>query len=404
VDVDSLTVTDGRDLDRQVYLWNGVTNALSTGASTAWQRFCSADLPPLTSFYNLETRRGFAGRIFMNGEEAGTEGRAFAHVITGPDRGRAYELPYLGRFSWENSLAHPDAGDKTIVVGLDDSTPGQVYVYVGDKRSTGNPIERAGLVGGHLFAVKVTDGGVNYLSQPVAVENAGAIHEGTFTLVDVTAPPVDLQSGAKLQQRSVVAGATEFARPEDGNWDTKNPRTFYFVTTGALGQTSRLYKLTFDSLRNPTSGTIDLVVDSASLTGTDGRAAQTFDNITVNKKGRVLMQEDPGGNAYIAKTWIVDPKEPLEAIQIFESDRNRFSAGPPLGLTVDEESSGIIEVTDLLRAASWFDKGRRYYLGVMQAHYANGPSLVEGGQFFLMASPDKHWKDDKDDDDDEREE
>jgi hypothetical protein len=163
-----------------------------------------------------------------------------------------------------------------------------------------------------------------------------------------------------------------------------------------------LYKLTFDSLRNPAGGSIDLVVDSASLTGTDGRAAQTFDNIIVNKNGRVLIQEDPGGNAYIAKTWIVDPKKPLEAIQIFESDRNRFSAGPPLGLTVDEESSGIIEVTDLVRAASWFEKDRRYYLGVMQAHYSTGPALVEGGQFFLMSSPDKNWKDHKDHDDDDR--
>ena len=38
--------------------------------------------------------------------------------------------------------------------------------------------------------------------------------------------------------------------------------------------------------------------------------------------------------------------------------------------------------------------------------YPNSASCVESGQFFLMASPDKHWKDDKDkdDEDDDREE
>jgi len=38
-------------------------------------------------------------------------------------------------------------------------------------------------------------------------------------------------------------------------------------------------------------------------------------------------------------------------------------------LTQDEESSGIIEVTDLVHSARWFDKGRRYFLADMQAHY-----------------------------------
>jgi hypothetical protein len=33
---------------------------------------------------------------------------------------------------------HPASGLKTVVVGTDDSTPGQVYVYVGDKTNAGN--------------------------------------------------------------------------------------------------------------------------------------------------------------------------------------------------------------------------------------------------------------------------
>jgi hypothetical protein len=107
----------------------------------------------------------------------------------------------------------------------------------------------------------------------------------------------------------------------------------------------------------------------------------------VDDRGDVLIQEDPGNNPYIAKTWKVDPSNPTAAVQIFESDRSRF-----LTLTapfsVDEENSGIIEVTDIVRDAKWAERYRRYYLGDMQAHYANpDPELVEGGQLYLMASP-----------------
>ena len=60
----------------------------------------------------------------MNGEEAGPGGRTFAHHATGQKHGTSYELPLLGRMSFENSVASPWPQDKTIVVSLDDSTPG----------------------------------------------------------------------------------------------------------------------------------------------------------------------------------------------------------------------------------------------------------------------------------------
>jgi hypothetical protein len=56
-------------------------------------------------------------------------------------------------------------------------------------------------------------------------------------------------------------------------------------------------------------------------------------------------------------------------------------------ITVDEENSGVIEVTDIVKNANWYEAGRRYYLGNMQAHYAIPGELVEGGQLYLMASP-----------------
>lgn len=383
VHLNSLQVKWGEDLIRRVLTWQGGTFADTTGL-TAFNRFCSGDLPPLTGFFNPTTGNGFDGLIYMNGEESGAEGRAFAHVVTGDEKGTSYELPYLGKFSWENSVAHPNSGDKTLVVGLDDSSPGQVYLYVGDKQDQGNPVERAGLQNGRLYGIKVTDGGANYLGGAAPQENAGAIN-GTFALHAFTREEA-VGTGAALQALSVASGVTEFARPEDGHWDTKNPNVFYWVTTGRSGQTARLYRFTFDSIQDPTGGTVELVVDAANLVGTDGQAARSFDNMVVDADGNVLIQEDPGSSDYIAKTWKVNPGTG-EAVQIFESDRERFLPGAPSFLTRDEESSGVIEVTDIVRNANWYEAGRRYYLGNMQAHYSLPGELVQGGQVYLMASP-----------------
>jgi len=392
VHLNSLQVKWGEDLIRRVLTWQGGTFADTTG-TTVFNRFCSGDLPSRTGFYNPANGKGFDGLIYMNGEETGAEGRAFGHVVTGEEKGTTYELPYLGKFSWENSVAHPNAGDRTLVVGLDDSTPGQVYVYVGDKQADGNAIERAGLQNGYLYGIKVTNGGANYGGGAVPLENNGAV-SGSFTLFPFTRAQAS-GPGSALQSLSVANGVTEFARPEDGHWDTKNPNVFYWVTTGATltgqRQSAKLYRLTFDSIANPAGGSIELVVDSDKLTGTDGATARSFDNMVVDADGNIIIQEDPGNSSYIAKTWKIDPTKSLGqpgfATQIFESDRVRFSFDAPNGLTDDEENSGVIEVTDIVKNANWFEAGRRYYLGNMQAHYAIPGELVEGGQVYLMASP-----------------
>lgn len=55
-------------------------------------------------------------------------------------------------------------------------------------------------------------------------------------------------------------------------------------------------------------------------------------------------------------------------------------------MTVDEEHSGVIEITRLVDGARWYESGRRYYLGTTQAHTARGPELVEDGQLYLFGS------------------
>jgi hypothetical protein len=147
-----LTVMHGSDLIQQVVTWNATTASWNAPAKgVLMSRFCSADLPPVSAFYDERTGLGYRGRIFMNGEEKGAEGRVFAHLMDGI----SYELPWLGKASWENALAHPDTGAATMVVGTDDSPDGQVYVYMGHKASADNPAEAAGLSNGMLFGIKV---------------------------------------------------------------------------------------------------------------------------------------------------------------------------------------------------------------------------------------------------------
>jgi hypothetical protein len=383
--LNSKQVMLGEDLITKVMGWDNLNKQFvdATGA-TQFGRFCSADLPAKTAFFNPATGRGFDGRIYLKGEEAGAEGRAYATIVTGDEKGTTYQLPYLGRFSFENTLAHPNAGDKTIVVSLDDSRPGQVYLYVGDKQTSGNPAEQAGLMYGKLYGVRVNNGGANYANGLVKLENAGAIN-GTFDLVDMT-DIAALDSGAQMQTQSTLRDVTEFARPEDGHWDTKNPNVFYWVTTGGSGQTARLYKFTFDSIANPSGGTVEMVLDAANLTGTDNEIARSFDNMVVDGDGNILIQEDPGGSDYIAKTWKFNPVTGV-AVQIFENDRDRFLPGAPNFLTRDEENSGVIDVTDIVANANWYEAGRRYYLTNTQAHYSIPGELVQGGQVQMIVSP-----------------
>src|SRR5262249_21185022 len=147
-----------------VFEWDTAAQQSKTTASTtAFTRFCSADLPEVSGFYNPASGLGTQARIFMNGEEAGT-GRQVATVVTGPDAGKAY---ILGKFnlntngsginangSWENSLTNPFPQDKTIVINDSDGGSGimnnALAVYVGTKQNFGSEVDKAGLTNGTL--------------------------------------------------------------------------------------------------------------------------------------------------------------------------------------------------------------------------------------------------------------
>ena len=385
-----LSVASGGDLIQKVYGWDTTTQAnATTDATVAFNRFCSADLANQTAFYNSATGLGTQEKIFLTGEEGGTNGFVAATVVTGASAGNSY---ILGKFNlsqngsgvndwggWENVVASPFAQDKTVVIGPNDGGDGimsqSVAVYVGTKTNTGSVVDRAGLNNGTLGFVTVTGNPTEIVN---ATTRATNITDGTRFSISDTA-------------------STAFSRPEDGAWNPLNPSEFWFVTTDRLdtlsdgvgsqiGQT-RLWKLAFDDITDPSlGGSIDLVLDGPTV---NGQKVNMFDNMGFNETtGTIILQEDVGGTAHNSKVWEYDPKTD-RLTQLLMHDSSRFG---DLGVsrtspyTNDEESSGVIDVTSFFVADPNERRYNQYYLVTDQAHYTTGitTAQVEGGQLLLI--------------------
>ncbi|MEN9578913.1 MAG: hypothetical protein RJA70_1922 [Pseudomonadota bacterium] len=357
----NLEVVKSEDLIQQHVLWVPSVGYSAPSTGNAFGRFCAGDLPEESAFYDAASGTGFDGRLYMNGEEFGAEGRAFAHGLDGI----SYELPRLGKFSWENSVASPEPGLTTVVAGLDDSGGGQVYFYFGTKTNAGSPVDRAGLTDGKLYGLRIS----------------GVATEPTLGLAAPTAfdlyehGNVENTTGAALQTASVANGVTGFQRPEDGVWDPNNPNHFYFVTTASFTGSTRLWVLRFNDAQDPTAGgEIEMLIDGATEGG------KMFDNMTMDRYGHIYLQEDVGGNAHIGKIHRYDVA--TDALtEVAEHYRPYYEPGvDPLRFkTIDEEASGIIDVSDIL--------GPGHFLLNDQSHNSIAGELVQDGQLLHMYDP-----------------
>ena len=402
----TLAVSTLADQITTVYHYNpaGIAWATTPTApfAAAFDRFCSADLPAATAYYNSTSGKGLppaTGRFFMNGEET-SNGRAFAHAVSGAYNGQSIQLPHIGVAAWENLLACPYVQDKTVVVALDDTRPGQVYIYVGDKQVLGSAngnvtdwAQAAGLIGGTLYTV-IANGQLNEQRTPDAGFVGVGAGKGTalrFGLGQVNTPAnvAAYTSGAVMDARTATIGGTYFLRPEDGVWDPVNPDTFYFVTTdgfdslknGGNGastttlQRTRLWRLVFDDLANPAQGgTITMLID-----GSEDPGPQMMDNMTMDRFGRIILQEDPGNAEHSAALWVYDTIQgtlqkaakhdpsrfgdrgygsagvngaKVSSVAPYDGDSS-FAAVATVTGRSDEESSGVVDAQDLL-GPGWF--------------------------------------------------
>ena len=416
-------VLHGRDqidyVHHWVYAYDG--GKYRTSKSVPLERLCSADLPAPSAlrFIDGDGREyGTRERIFLGGEETHTRykhehGRAFAHLLTGPRRGHTYELPHLGRMSFENVLVCPYPQRKTIAVCPDDGEshrvydddpdnadpaaveydhlhpPSELYVYVGRKQSeadvdqTVDPLElaAAGLTGGTLYGVQVVVEGrpVYWEHRDYGFGASGYVGQAEFRLVDLgdrskantsNAGFAQDNPGIALQRESIEKGVTQFLRPEDGAWDPRDghQHEFYFGTTDSFNGNSRLFRLRFHDIEkvgdsDVVCGTIEILLN-ARVDPTDRSPDRAYrfhslDSVTVDPWGRVLLQEDPGGETYFTRTLLYTPGD-QKLYCVAEGNRELFGRRGSHFLTTDEEAAGIIPVFDLL--------GEGWYLTAVQAN------------------------------------
>lgn len=421
IDKETMSVTGASELLRSISWYDYATNQYSNkpvgpaGAaakdeygtpnhSTALNRFCSAYLAEAGELVYRSGGKtyGYTGPVYFTGEEGSDESRAFAITNTG----NAVQLPRMGLSAWENIIAVPTGSMVTALMGMEDgsATDSQLWMYSGEKTETGAWDERAGLANGHPFVMKI-DG--------ISTDNEFRKVHGKGKAAGVSFKEIDWQRNGIAQNQAARAQGTVLARVEDGAFDPNNPRDFYFVTTEsnkdakatapnpATPTVTRdggaLWKLTFNDIKNPLAGgTITMLLD-----GSEAPYLSKPDNMTVDAKGNVLIQEDPGNNAHVARMVayrISDGK--IATVTKFKDQYTK--PGGAQFITQDEESSGVVEVTELMRAGKTDTKS--YYMFDSQVHApadrvrldligqagraADLVQAIEGGQIYTLVVDD----------------
>jgi hypothetical protein len=376
-----LQVLSGRDLDDSV-----VTTSNGAGTANSFNRYCSGDLAPQSAFFNTASGLGTNSKIYLNGEESGSNGRVMAHVIdvNGGNTAVGYQLnAFDGLGAWENILAHPNTGNTTFLMANSDGGRNGVYAYIGNKSNTGSAIQQAGLTGGTTYSIQVNVGGSNIGGENRAFgfNTSGSTSlAGNFSLTPITRDASGNVTGGN--------NGTTFLRPEDGAWDTSKPNDYYFVTTDQYDQTkdgvgsnvgrSRLWRMRYTDINNPTAGgSIEALLD-----GTEQQ--QMLDNICVvpgtDGHTRILALEDVGNQAHNGKIWMYDTAtDQLTLIGAHFANNGDIGQAATSPFNQDEEFSGIIDARDTL--------GLGWFLLVDQQHYGVAGGQVEGGQILAFYLP-----------------
>jgi hypothetical protein len=361
-------VTGGEDLIKTVQYWNYGAGDYS-GAASDFARFCSGTLSD-PGIFRGSAGAGYDGQIYFANEEAGDNARTFGVSLDGA----AVQLPRLGLASIENTVPALTRNDATVVVSNEDSGAGQIRVYAGTKQSSGTVFDKAGLTNGSLHVLSVAG---------ATTDAAFRTTYGTATPAPVTFEEIAWNASGAAQNAEAAAKGISLNRIEDGHFDPNEPNDYYFITTdggegtGNEGGGGGLWRLSFTDVSNPSAGgTLTLL-----LNGTESINLQKPDNMAIDNSGNILIQEDPGNAAVVAKVAayrISDGKTGVVA----QFDPEQFTEGASKFITKDEESSGIIDVSSLWKKPNTF-------VFDAQVHEDSGdPETVEMGQLLVMTISD----------------
>jgi hypothetical protein len=409
-DLTTKKVTKGKDFIEKMEWYNYLTGKYSdeavapAGAAATdsygspnhtylLNRFCSATLAPSGVFYDKKSGFGYNGAVYLTGEEGADESRGFA----ANQNGEMAQIPRFGLAAWETFVPAPTTSKATVIFGNEDGSAldSQLWMYAGTKLKNGTWYAKAGLTNGKTYV----------LATDVANDNEFRSKYGKTGSASISFKEIDWSLNGKLQNEKAREVGMELARVEDGHFDPRNPNDYYFVTTEsnkdakataanpALPTVTRdggaLWRLRLTDVNNPLKGgTLTMLLD-----GSEDPYLSKPDNIVVDDLGNVLIQEDPGNNAAVARVVsyrISDGK--LTTVAQFKSEY--FDPAGAKFITQDEESSGIIDVTQYFKTSK-SDKAK-YYMLVAQIHAnltKSRPDLTaaeineganEGGQWYIM--------------------
>ena len=383
----SKTVTSAGNLFNNIKYWNYKTGQYQdtpiggepggqAAGTFGWgiSRFCSATYSPAGTF--IYNGIGYEGALFTTGEEIGDSSRGFAFDMNG----NGFQLPRVGMLSMENIIPTRKPGINTMALINEDgsATDSQLHMYLGKKQSTGTSVDKAGLTNGDLYVLNVpTIADDNILRTTVAKSTPV---DATFKKIEWNASVADFAKGAR-------DNGFRFSRIEDGNWDPSNPNIFYFLTTESnkdpvatkanpdeptyARDGGALWRLTFKDAQNPLLGAkLEML-----LNGGEAPYLSKPDNLTVTKDGIIMIQEDPGNNAHVARLLAYRIKDAKLAV-VAQFDPKYFSATGSKFMTLDEESSGIIDVSDFLRKGN---DTKTYFMLNAQIHTYSGVTTVDPG-------------------------
>lgn len=395
--------------------------------STDLNRFCSSSLVRAGSLLYKAAGKtyGYNGAVYFTGEEGGDESRAFAlNTATG----ELVQLPRFGLGAWENETMLPTGNRTTAFLMDEDATAAdsQMLMYVGTKElvspaanantkstkskgaaaAAASPWYRAaGLTNGKTYALRIAD----YVLEK---DFRAAVGKGQSTPVSFQEVPTDV-NGKVQNQLSALVG-TSLARIEDGAFDPNNPNDYYFITTesnkDAKATTPNpatptvkrdggaLWRLRFNDVRNPLAGaSITMLLD-----GAEAPYLNKPDNLVVDGKGNLLIQEDPGNNPQLSRLLayrIADGRIGVVAqVNPAYFDKTNVATF----MTEDEETSGVTDVTWLLKKSA--SDSASYFLFDAQVHTkpsiarpdvtdaaakaAMDTQAVEGGQLYVLTISD----------------
>lgn len=264
-------------LDRKLNITKGEYIVNTDGGGF---RLCSATMA-------TPAEHGF-GPLFLTAGESNVN--AMCHAIdpigTASPSDNSRTKPAMGKMSAENyvPLTKNAFPGKTVVIVGEDSSNGQVYLYVSD--TVGD------LDNGKLYVLRRTD--LNQIETAMTWNNS-------YPVEFVEVPNAKNLTGSEIENLNSSLKSLQLARVEDLDYrkgSASNNREIYFVSTGVSGNSEktymgRMYQLKLDA-NDPLKGTLKIVADgdvSPSGANVKGFDIINPDNVCVTEN-YVYIQED----------------------------------------------------------------------------------------------------------------